>query len=353
MASDLPILYTRWARELLGAEPPRESRATCLDCAMVPAPDAARSAALHFYDTRVKCCTYTPVLPNFLAGGILTDESPEQAHGRASLLERVAARERVTPLGVGRPDAVNAAYGALAPEHFGTEVSLRCPHLTPDALCGIWRHRNAVCATWFCKHERGAAGERFWSHLRELLRVIERELALWCLLETGWPLKAVARLLSPPLRAAARQPAVVGDSTDQDWGDWEDHAAEFFIECWRKVEPLAWHDVARICGATANARARLTTAMFRRLEDQHVPDHLVAAPLHFVERRPAASVLLTYRGSDPLEIDDDALRVVNAFDGRPTADVLQELLEHEGLDVDLDLVRLLRDFDVLRDPTDR
>jgi hypothetical protein len=348
--SDLPPLYARWTRELLGAVPPREARATCLDCAMVAAPGTPPDDRLGFFNPHTKCCTYTPVLPNFLAGAILADEAPERAHGRASLLARIGDRERVTPLGLDRPAAVDAAYTALAQERFGSDASMRCPHMTDDGLCGIWQHRNSVCATWFCKHERGAVGDRFWSHQREWLQEIERQLAVWCALGSGLAPSHVAAVLAPrPPRGADLRARHAVDPADA-WGPWLGREREFYVACAGRVAALSWQDVERICGATVAARAAAVREMFRRLGDASVPDRLVAMPLVVVRKTPTSAVVLTYRGTDLLELDRDAIAVVSRFDGRPTKDVLRALEAEDDLEVDPELVGYLRDFDVLREP---
>ncbi len=67
----LPTLYARWLREALGTVPSRELRADCGDCPM--SSDTAGSHAAVRFDDRVKCCTYLPVLPNYLVGQCLAD----------------------------------------------------------------------------------------------------------------------------------------------------------------------------------------------------------------------------------------------------------------------------------------
>jgi hypothetical protein len=351
-ASPLPTLYARWARELLGADPPFETRATCFECAMAPAVGAASGEGVTFFDPRVKCCTYTPDLPNFLAGAILADTAEAGAEGRASLLARIEARENVTPLAIARPSAVDAVYSTLAPDRFGTDPGMRCPHMTSDHLCGIWMHRNAVCSTWFCKHERGRVGERFWDHLRTWLRGIEHELAVWSLLEAGFDSASLAVLLAPDRPAGRTLRDVTATRPSAAWGRWSGREADLYVECWTRVERLSWNDVARACGAATLGRARVVEAMFARLTDESLPPRLVQAPLVVLQRKPDSSIVLSYRGTDLLELETDALTVVSRFDGRPTSDVLRGLEDDDDLVVDPELVSYLRDFDVLRDPAD-
>jgi hypothetical protein len=63
-------------------------------------------------------------------------------------------------------------------------------------------------------------------------------------------------------------------------------------------------------------------------------------------------VVVTYSGTDPLELSGDALLVLQRFDGRPTGEVLRQLAEEDGLDVELDLVRRMHDFLLLEGTRD-
>jgi hypothetical protein len=64
--------------ELLGGIIPRESRASCDNCAMCAVGGAGQQSAprAYFFDPLVKCCSFVPDLPNFLVGGILSDADP-------------------------------------------------------------------------------------------------------------------------------------------------------------------------------------------------------------------------------------------------------------------------------------
>jgi hypothetical protein len=102
----------------------------------------------------------------------------------------------VTPLGLAQHAVYRLLYNQ-ANGAFGKSRALRCPHyLVEGGHCGIWKHRESVCATWFCKHECGAAGYRFWQATKQLLRAAEEELSAWCVfqLDVG---TEVLRLLFP------------------------------------------------------------------------------------------------------------------------------------------------------------
>ena len=72
--------------------------------------------------------------------------------------------------------------------------------------------RNAVCSTWFCKHERGAVGQRFWHAVRDLLIAVEERVALRCLIEGGLPDEQVNNVLGH--RAALRETIARANSGD-------------------------------------------------------------------------------------------------------------------------------------------
>src|SRR5258706_1678248 len=97
----LPPLYEKWIAELVGGAIPRESRATCDNCAMCTGGEEPESSAqTYFFDPVIKCCTWVPNLHNFLAGRILSDADPAAQFGRTTVEKRIAAGIGVSPLGL-------------------------------------------------------------------------------------------------------------------------------------------------------------------------------------------------------------------------------------------------------------
>ncbi|HET6763191.1 MAG TPA: hypothetical protein VFH27_05955, partial [Longimicrobiaceae bacterium] len=169
----LPPLYARWAEAFLAGPVPHEPAATCGDCAMAkPSAQAATAHAVRFR-ADAKCCTYLPTVWNFLAGAALADESPGTEAGRATVERRLDRAVAVTPLGLRMSSTYEMLYRSKL-DTFGRNAAFRCPHYVDEAggLCGIWRHRNSTCATYFCKLQRGAVGSEFWTRLRQLLGAV-------------------------------------------------------------------------------------------------------------------------------------------------------------------------------------
>lgn len=356
----LPLLYEKWAGELLGGPIPRESMATCDRCAMVRpeglAGDPPRGE--HYFDPAVRCCTYLPELRNFLVGGILSDEHPAAAPGRATVEKRIAASVSVTPLGLAQTPVYSLLY-KNSEESFGRTRGLVCPHLLPEGRCGIWRHRNYVCATWFCKHVRGALGRSFWiDAIHPLLRMVEGELARWCVLELH-PSDDVLRQLVANASWDHGEPTVTGAAIDgrvepkehaKLWGDWRGREIEFFRRCAEMVAPLTWEQVTAIGGTRVRAHALIAQQAYRRLLSDDIPPALEAGRVDLVRIRNVTTRVQTYSGYDPLDVPQSVMEALGYFDGRPTEEALAMIAEELAVRVEPDLLRKLVDFELLVPP---
>ncbi len=334
--TDLPPLYGPWVAGLLGAPPPPERHATCASCALCPGGGAGeRPAGRVVLQPAVKCCTYRPALPNFLVGAVLADAAA--AAGQASVRTRIGAGE-ATPLGVGRVQ--------VQPPPVGSDPEHACPHLD-DGGCGIWAHRHATCATFFCKHERGAAGAAAWRALRSFLLASEDALALWCCAELGFRGADLVRLvawsgLRPEL---ALHPAVDAAAT---WAGRRGEEEAFYLACHALVRPLALDDVLRIGGAPLSALADGARAAFARLDDP-LPETLRIAEHRVVGLGGDGALVETYSELDPMILPALLQAVLYTFDGSPTAAILDRLAEEHALGLDPGLLRALVDFGLVVD----
>jgi hypothetical protein len=353
-SDDLPPLYARWASEFLSGPIPAETEATCSNCAMLPADGGnAHTAAAAFFNPDTKCCTYLPVLPNFLVGRMLADDSGEFARGRATLEARLTTGVAVTPFGIGRSATFDLLYVTSATSWFGRARSMRCPHYIDEVggQCGVWRHRAAVCATWFCKHRRGAVGHRFWQALHRLLSAVERELSLWCALELGVSSHAFRRFLNERKGAPSPGPADLDGVSDKEaraFGEWSGRESDYFRECGRLVDALRWHDVERICGSEVRALMTVTREAFDELRSSTIPRLLRAGSFKVIGHGQRSSIVEGYDGGDCIELPAEVLEVLHRFDGSmSTTQTLQRICTETGLTIERDLVRLLVDFEIL------
>jgi hypothetical protein len=313
-----------------------------------------------FFRPDTKCCTYVPELPNFLVGRILTEEDPRIAAGKATVEARLRAGFHVTPLGLGRSRVQNILYIQGTDASFGRNRTLRCPHYLEKegGLCGIWLHRNGICATWFCKHVRGAVGDRFWKSLTQLLVAVEGTLARWCVLELELNSDALARLFPPidPNRPAPLDPGEIDGVVDATiyrglWGNWWRREREFYERSGRLVSALSWEKVLSIAGPDVRVFARLAQETYKSLTNEDIPERLVVGAFHARPMGPDVSRVVTYRPYDPLAIPKAVLDLLPYFDGRPTDEVLKHIRKEKHIKLSRALVRKLVDFQVLVSPS--
>ena len=251
---------------------------------------------------RSKCWTDIPSLPNFLVGRILGDSAAESAAGRASVLARIGAGVGVTPAGLAKPPAFALLYRNAA-DAFGRAVSLRCPHyIAEGGTCGIWRHRQSVCSTWFCKHVRGAVGQRFWESVRYLLDAVERSLASDCVLTLDPGGEAIDRIVvssddCDPRRSLSA--SEVDGRPDPEgyraaWGRYAGREHEFYEASARLIEGLAWDDVRRIGGAQVELTGTLVRRRYAELMSDAVPTRLRVGALTRQPAGPGHERVTTY-----------------------------------------------------------
>jgi hypothetical protein len=359
MASVLPPLYETWMAQVLPGPIPAETRASCQQCAMCPPTPGAASSTFDYFHPQTKCCTYLPRLPNFLVGRILADETPEMEWGRASVEQCIRKGVAVTPLGLATDAKFNLLYRAGREATFGKSLSMRCPHyLEESGLCGIWRHREATCVTWFCKHVRGAVGMRFWLTLKRLLGLVEDRLAQWCVLRLEVGSDAL-RLLFAPKPSLDDRPTLESEQVDGTvdparfralWGTWAGREHDFYRASAALVEALTWEEISLLCGPELLILLRLTQEAYHGLVAGTLPPLLQVRPLKEIRLERNACQIVTYSTTDPLRLPAALVAALPAFDDRPLEQVRQTLASEAQITLSADLIRKLVDFEVLGEP---
>jgi hypothetical protein len=355
--SSLPPLYANWLAQALPGSIPAETKATCENCAMCNRNAPGGSQNL-FFNSKTKCCTYLPELANFLVGRILLEPDASAVPGRDKLQERIDRGIAVTPFGVVKPPVYDLMY-TQASNFFGKSEAMRCPYFIEEGgLCGVWRHRNSICATWFCKHNRGATGFLFWKTIQKLLTHAERSLATWCILQLDLGQVALKRLFPldyPNQPGNARAPLdgnqLDGHKDEADyrlmWGNWLGRETEYYQICAGLVSPLDWDEVLAIGGAELQIEAQLAQEAYRALISEEVPPRLVTSTLRIIRAGGDKNLVETYSSYDPLGIPRQLLEVLNYFDGRPTEEAVQAIYDEKDINLTPALVRKLADFQVL------
>ena len=342
MATPLPFLYSRWIDELLGHPLPNEERATCHVCAMCPGEGPAHPIAPEVsFSPEVKCCTYLPSLPNFRVGAILAGTSPQLAEGRSRVAERVRERRGATPLGVGPGRVERVRLVELRRrDEFGQRVDARCPYLVdPGGTCAIWAHREATCATYFCKYDRGVVGAHAWRAARELLEAVERELSLACLVDLDLGDEALAALCDHAGKPRRLERDELPGRVYEDgrltpslarrvWGRWHGQEEAFYMASADWAQALDWAAVRGHVGARA---ALLERRLRAAVAASTATPRLDALCLGRVESFDIGGGLVSLRSPevyrDPVRVPESLFAALDAFDGRPTSAVLAEIAQ--------------------------
>lgn len=346
----LPALYQRWVDEMYPAGIPRERVATCLDCVMCPKAGEESDERRRFYNPAVKCCTYFPSLPNYLVGGALSVDTPGGEVLRSFVADEGGTKAEVTPLGVTTNLKFKTVYETVGQEVFGHDAELICPYAieadTPEGpLCGIWQHRNSVCATYFCKYVRGITGRSFWMGLRNLLMHVEVDLAWWC----------IGELFDDPGAVIA---ASAGNTTNRKelmlqadaWEAWPDTKEAFYRACAERVQALSWEEVRAITGAHTRMHQHGVDKRYHSLRNTDVPERLLACQITVVRAGAERSLIQSDQRAEMFELPSVLIQLLPYFDGRLTREVLEEIQQNHRIEIDDGLLLRLCDFGVLAPP---
>ena len=345
----VPATYQRLVSDFFQSPVQEERHATCSDCAMC-APSHVGEAEFPpegFFSPSTKCCTYHPALPNYAVGGLLLDTSEAGREGRRRIQDKIARRVGVTPFGVSAPPRLQflIKHGKAG---FGQATSLICPFLDREQrACTVWAHREAECATWFCKHNNGFDGRAFWIALRDYLFEVERVLISYTLRELRFD---AHRVLNPP----PQSPTSLDGRDLEDlpptparyeamWQGWAGREAELYTSAYRIVESLDRPAFERLAGVKLDLLGDALAQWHKAITAPTLPDPLIKNPHMQIHRSfDEAYVITTYSTFDPTRLRKNVFDLLARFDGRtPTQQVRDAIHSDTGLRVsDSFIVRL-------------
>jgi len=322
--------WQTWLPALFDEPVPRERRATCESCAMCAPKQEADDAPQAdpdrgWLNPDVKCCTYHPMLASFTVGALLSDTRPELAEGQRRVRARIGEQHGVTPRGVDGPPAYFQRYHA-AHSAFGRARDLLCPYYSEGA-CTVWRYREAVCSTYYCKHDQGEDGRRFWMGLRDYLLELQQALASHAMLELGFApedvLAANAREITTEELDRQPLPAKVYRAR---WKHYAGREETYYREAHALIARLSRSEVDAIAGVRVRARLMQLTALYGAIREPLVPLRLKRNPRLYVERaKDGTFTVEAYSSMDPSRMPAKLYDTLDAFDGRPSSEVRAEL----------------------------
>lgn len=232
------------APELEALEGHREALVDCGSCVMLAEHAGTDPEQGWSFNPDTRCCTFHPTLPNYLLGRALRRGGVSEERVRA----RLASGGAISAWGMAPPEGWNRRE-SLSKLGFGRDESCRCPFWVGGELsCGIWEDRNAVCRTWYCKHDHGLSGALRMQQAKMLLTEVEQRLGMFCL------------VFGEPPR---------GEVAVEDWVTW-------FVWCAERIDAMtpAEAELLRDDGLTRRQEALAGS----RARTEPVAEVLVASP---------------------------------------------------------------------------
>jgi hypothetical protein len=356
LVSSLPPVYKDLLSPELEKPAVKETRADCANCQMCNQGTMPDEAEAVFFRPDTKCCTYHPSLPNYLVGAILKDGAPEMQEGKRRIEERIASRIGVLPYSLAPPVKFLVLYDASRGSSFGRSTALMCPYLTEAGLCSIWRHRETICSTFYCKFDGGEAGVAFWKSWKAYLQHVEQVLSVWSS-------KSIARdLVQPPLSKGSMTLEELEDRPPKDatyaswWGSWVGREKEYYVACYNKVRNLSKREFAKLVDETPKGKSLLSELRTRyaALSTPFLPERVALNGR--MRRLPVANgvaITTTYNPYDSMILEKELFEVLEKITyDKPLADTRAELSEKEGIELaDELLLHLVRHAVLVGPPT--
>lgn len=331
-----PAIYRQLLPEFFEQHVPEESLATCHACAMCTPNEGGAALGSAGFNLGTKCCSFHPALPNYLVGGILADSGDDLAEGRDRIRAQLRRGVECWPLGLTVPGVYSLLYDRKGPDVFGTARSIQCPYFREGEYgCTIWRHRNATCSTWFCKHVKGQDGREFWMAVKAYVGHLEAILPAYFALELG--LDPAATPIPDPASPLSRHQidgTVDPGAHARAWGAWHGREEAYFLECHRRASALDRGAVADIIGRFQQRlqQPRLERS-YRQMMTPELPDPLLRNPDLVVYPRPDDQRLVTSVAGS-FRVAGDVLDMLWAFDGvRGTAEVAELLRAKHDVEI--------------------
>lgn len=350
----LPPLYEALLPPLFSREVPKERKATCDSCAMCAAGCQTSDAGPFRPDT--KCCTFHPRLPNYLVGALLADGDESMAEGRARVRARIASRVAVTPQWLRPPARYDLLYQS-ARNAFGRSQALRCPFYESAAgACTIWRYREGVCSTYFCKHVAGADGQKLWMSVKTYLALVERQLSRFALLQVA-PELVYATLDAPARAPGTLELADLEETAPREadyraqWQAFAGREEALYVACFEAVRPLSAADLERLLGLDGQVQLGALERRYEAALRPKLPTRPRLNPAATIKHLPDGTVGVgAYSDNDALALPREAFALLLEFRGEePTEALRQRLRETRGADFDDETLLVLHQHRVLID----
>ncbi len=264
----LPDIYRALLPDIFSRDIPIELYADCQNCNMCK-PNAIASNQL-FFSEKTKCCTFHPIIPNYLVGCILAESEKTLIHDAAK------NGTNITPLGYFPSTQDLRHYASIIPDQFGIDESAMC-HFLDNGNCSIWKYRNSICSTYFCRYAKGHHGKRFWEDVRDFLQFVECMISEHCCYLLGIPvdyLKNATTNFFINVQESLQDNNKKQLPDDAMWGKWAVNKPQFFNECRSICKQLTLSAIQNLHPTQYHIKLTALEKSFNRMMRPKLPSKL-------------------------------------------------------------------------------
>jgi hypothetical protein len=354
LRASLPPIYEAFLSDFFDRDAIVETRATCDDCAMCNKGQHPEGVEVTYFRPDVKCCSFHPSIPNFLAGSILADERAEAAEGKKRMRALIANRIGVTPHWLSPSAKYHALYEAARRASFGRTDHLICPYFDDEGRCSVWRHRESICTTYYCKFTRGVQSGKFWNALKGYLSFMEGSLARWSSREVD---KEVTEIQVNPHQLTLEELEDLPPEEEmykRHWKTWVGREADFYMACAAKIRGMDRATFEKVVDQAPRGKDLLATlkACYANAIAPRLPEKLKLHPK--LKTLPLAnkSVAITtpYNPYEIFNIEERMYETLQKLTHDATLAENRTQLEKDGTPLDDSLVERLAWHEVLVAP---
>lgn len=267
LSESIPELYHRFLPEVFHLEIPPEPFADCSDCPLICSrTEEVGTDKAKPFSPEMKCCTFSPRIPNYMVGAILSDEDTNTIEGKERLLKIISSHQGVFPNGVYPTKKYKLLYEASCLDSFGRSELLKCPYFQSGEFnCTIWKYREAICALWFCKHLAGTTGFAFWNAIIEYMKFVQETLISYCFAQLDMPYSdpygkeitmSYEDLEELPMKESVMQ---------QNWNKWAGREVAFYKECYRIISEMNRETFETVMGIDQILLLKNITAVYNQM----------------------------------------------------------------------------------------
>ena len=343
---ELPDFYSKILPDFFNTSIPKEKLATCNACAMCHKKGDLKMATDSYYLPSTKCCTYHPIIPNYLVGGILQDKNPLMNEGRKRIRDRIKSKHAITPKGIIMPKKYEAIYKLTAKSSFGKTESLLCPfYEKKGGLCTVWKFRNSICSTWFCKTVAGEDGKLFWQKLGAYLGDVEMNLGNYCSFSLGIDPDKIIKdntVLLPPQLEDLTLEDVNETYNEEDykkyWGVWVGKEEEYYIRAFDIISKLSKSEFEKITGTAQMVNLKKLENAYEKMMYPILPGKLKRNVGIEINKLADGSYNLAL-GAALFNLPDFAYEILMVFDGALTnKEVILKALNEKNIELEEDFL---------------